>query len=49
MDATEDVVFAWAIGKALLIVIVSLGILVYVAWAGTRKMPRSGGKPKVLV
>jgi hypothetical protein len=34
--ASEDVVFAWAMGKALLIVIVSIGILVYLAWAVTR-------------
>jgi hypothetical protein len=29
----DDVVFAWAIGKALLILIVSFGTLVYAAWA----------------
>jgi hypothetical protein len=34
---SEDVVFAWAIGKALLIVIVAVGILVYIAWVATRK------------
>jgi hypothetical protein len=34
--ASEDVVFAWAMGKALLIVIVSIGILVYLAWVVTR-------------
>jgi hypothetical protein len=33
--ASDDVVFAWAIGKALLIVIFSVGTLVYVAWAAT--------------
>jgi hypothetical protein len=33
---SEDVVFAWAIGKALLIVIVSVGALVYIAWFATR-------------
>jgi hypothetical protein len=33
--ASDDVVFAWAIGKALLIVIVTFGILVYTAWAAT--------------
>jgi hypothetical protein len=33
--ASDDVVFAWAIGKALLIVIVSFGTLVYAAWAVT--------------
>jgi len=35
--ASDDVVFAWAIGKALLIVIVSFGTLVYAAWAVTRQ------------
>jgi len=29
----SDDVFAWAIGKALLILIVSFGSLLYVAWA----------------
>jgi hypothetical protein len=33
--ASDDVVFAWAIGKALLIVIISFGAVVYVAWAAT--------------
>jgi hypothetical protein len=33
--ASDDVVFARAIGKALLIVIVSFGTLVYIAWAAT--------------
>jgi len=33
--ASDDPVFAWAIGKALLIAIVSVGILVYAAWAVT--------------
>lgn len=37
MFDSEDVVFAWAIGKALLIVIVSVGALVYFAWGATRK------------
>ena len=36
-DANE-VVFAWAIGKAMLIVMVSIGALIYLAWAVTRKM-----------
>jgi len=35
--ASDDAVFAWAIGKALLIVIVSVGALVYAAWAVTRQ------------
>ena len=34
----EDVVFAWAIGKALLTGMVSIGALIYVAWILTRKM-----------
>jgi hypothetical protein len=33
--ASDDVVFAWVIEKALLIVIISFGTLVYVAWAAT--------------
>lgn len=33
----HDVVFAWAIGKALVIVFVSLSTLVYLAWAVTRR------------
>ena len=35
MFESGDAVFAWTIGKALLIVIVSLGALVYLAWAVT--------------
>jgi hypothetical protein len=31
----DDAVFAWAIGKALLIVIISFGALIYLAWAVT--------------
>ena len=30
---SDDVVFAWVVGKASLIVFVSLGSLVYAAWA----------------
>lgn len=37
MFESDDVVFAWAIGKALMIVIVSFSILVYLAWAVTWK------------
>ncbi len=37
MVDSDDVVFAWAVGKALLIVIVSIGVLVYIAWVATRK------------
>ena len=32
MFASDDTVFVWAIGKALLIVIVSAGFLIYAAW-----------------
>lgn len=35
MFESGDPVFAWAIGKALLIMIVSVGTLVYLAWAVT--------------
>ena len=35
MFESVDPVFAWAIGKALLIVIVSFGVLVYAAYAVT--------------
>ena len=37
MLASDDVIFAWAIGKSLLIVIVCFGTLVYLAWAVTYK------------
>lgn len=37
MFGSDDVVFAWAIGKALLIVVVAFGILVYAAWVVTRQ------------
>ncbi|MGB8781708.1 MAG: hypothetical protein WCD02_01230 [Terriglobales bacterium] len=40
MFVSDDVVFAWAIEKAFLIVIVALGILVYAAWAVTWQRPR---------
>jgi hypothetical protein len=38
--ASDDVVFAWAIGKALLIVIVAVGTLIYAAWAQPGTKPR---------
>jgi hypothetical protein len=38
--ASDEVVFAWAIGKALLVVIVSVGTLIYAAWAVPRKRSR---------
>jgi hypothetical protein len=46
MIASDDVVFAWAIGKALLIVIVSFGVLIYAAWAVTGQKPGHVGIPK---
>jgi hypothetical protein len=46
MATSDEVAFAWAIGKALLIVMVSCGVLVYAAWAGTRRTLR-GRKPKI--
>jgi hypothetical protein len=33
----DDGVFGWAIGKAVLILMVSIGALVYLAWAVTRR------------
>ena len=44
MAASDEVIFAWAIGKVLVIVIVSVGILLFVSWAGTRRMLRNSGK-----
>jgi hypothetical protein len=44
--ASDEAVFAWAIAKALLIVIVSLGILVYAAWEGTRQLENSSDKQR---
>jgi hypothetical protein len=40
MAASDEVVFAWAIGKVFLIVTVALGLLLYMAAAGTRRMLR---------
>ena len=37
MFDSDDVVFAWAILKALLIVIVGFGFLIYAAWAVIRQ------------
>src|SRR5882762_838363 len=46
--ASDDIVFAWAIGKALLIVIFAFGTLVYTAFAATwqRKDAAHAGIPK---
>ncbi len=38
MFTSDELVFVWPIGKALLVVIGSVGILVYAAWVGTKKM-----------
>jgi hypothetical protein len=46
MFTSEELVFVWPIGKALLIVMVAFGSLVYAAWAGTRRTQRSSGKQK---
>jgi hypothetical protein len=44
MSATDEVVFAWAIGKVLVTVLVAFGVLAYVAWASTRIMRRTSEK-----
>jgi hypothetical protein len=46
--ASDDVIFAWAIGKASLIVVVSFGSLVYAAWAVTyqKEITTHVGLPK---
>jgi hypothetical protein len=41
MFTSDELVFVWPIGKALLVVIVSIGILVYAAWVGTKRMSDS--------
>jgi hypothetical protein len=46
MAASDEIVFAWAIGKVLLIVIASFGIVLYVSWAGTRRTLRTSGKQR---
>ena len=46
MAASDEVVLAWAIGKVLLIVIASFGIVLYVSWAGTTRMLRSSCKER---
>jgi hypothetical protein len=43
MASSDEVVFAWAIGKVLLIVVVSLALLLYISWAGTTRVLRSSG------
>ena len=44
MFASDELVFVWPIGKALLVVIGSVGILVYAAWVGTKRMSDSSAK-----
>jgi hypothetical protein len=46
MFTSEELVFVWPIGKALLIVMVAFGSLVYAAWARTKRTQRSSGKQK---
>lgn len=46
MFSSDELVFAWPIGKALLIVIVAFSVLIYAAWAGTRRTLPSSGKRK---
>jgi hypothetical protein len=41
--ASDDVVFAWAIAKASLVVIVSFGTLVYAAWAASKVLFNENG------
>jgi len=38
MFTSDELVFVWPVGKALLVVISSVGILVYAAWVGTKRM-----------
>jgi len=38
MFSSDELVFVWPIGKALLVVTGSVGILVYAAWLGTKRM-----------
>jgi hypothetical protein len=44
MFTSDELVFIWPIEKALLVVVVSIGILVYVAWVGTKRMSGSSAK-----
>jgi hypothetical protein len=47
--APDDFVFAWAIGKALVIVAVSLGTMVYATWQAVAGQSGNGtqvGTPK---
>jgi hypothetical protein len=46
MFTSEELVFVWPIGKALLIVMVAFGVLLYAAWAGARRTLRNSGKQK---
>lgn len=44
MFTSDELVFVWPVGKALLVVIGSVGILVYAAWVGTKKMASNDAK-----
>ncbi|HWY58588.1 MAG TPA: hypothetical protein VNZ03_29255 [Terriglobales bacterium] len=46
MFTSDELVFVGPIGKALLVVIGSVAILVYAAWLGTKRMPMSDTKQK---
>jgi hypothetical protein len=46
MATSDEVIFAWAIGKVLLILTVALGLMLFVATAGTRRMLRGSGKQR---
>jgi hypothetical protein len=37
MSTPDETVFAWAIGKATLILLSSFGTVVYLAWIGVKK------------
>jgi hypothetical protein len=44
MFTSDELVFVWPIGKAFLVVIGSVGILVYAAWVGTKRMASGDAK-----
>ena len=44
MFTSDELVFVWPVGKALLVVISSVGILVYAAWVGTKRMASDDAK-----
>jgi hypothetical protein len=44
MFTSDELVFVWPVGKALLVVIGSVGILVYAAWIGAKRMASGNEK-----